>query len=71
MDEEGIIAKEGSQVEDLAEVEMEAREANQTPEILVTRVSENKNNFEMKFVPHYSGKQLSHTYDTVKDHIVL
>ena len=25
----------------------------------------------MKFMPHDSGKQLSHTYDTVKDHIVL
>ena len=25
---------------------------------------------ELKFVPHYSGKQQMVTYDTVKDHIV-
>ena len=30
----------------------------------------NSHNSEMKFVPHYSGKQQMVTYDTVKDHIV-
>ena len=25
---------------------------------------------EMKFVPHYTGKQQTMTYDTVKDHII-
>ena len=29
------------------------------------------NNNEMKFVPHYSGEQLSHMYDTMKDHTIL
>ena len=33
--------------------------------------NDGKGNAEMKFVPHYSGKQLMYTYDTVKDHIVL
>ena len=33
--------------------------------------SDSKSNAEMKFLPHYSGKQLTHTYDTVKDHIIL
>ena len=69
MDEEGIIAEEGSQVEDLAWVEMEAREADPTQEVVLIKMI--IKNIEMKFMPHYSGKQLSHTYDTVKDHIVL
>jgi hypothetical protein len=37
-------------------------------------MSEKKNNrstsTELKFVPHYSGKQHMVTYNTVKDHIV-
>ena len=33
--------------------------------------NDSKSNAEMKFIPHYSGKQLTHTYDTLKDHIVL
>ena len=34
--------------------------------------SNSNNNFnnEMKFVPHYSGRQQTATYDTVRDHII-
>ena len=31
--------------------------------------SNNNNNQEIKFVPHYSGKQQTVTYDTMRDHI--
>ena len=31
---------------------------------------QNTQKSEMKFAPHYSGKQQGHTYDTVKDHII-
>ena len=30
----------------------------------------NNKNVELKFVPHYSGKQQMVTYDTVKDHVI-
>ena len=33
--------------------------------------NDSRGNAEMKFVPHYSGKQLMCTYHTVKNHIVL
>ena len=35
-----------------------------------TRGRQNTQKSEMKFAPHYSGKQQGHTYDTVKDHII-
>ena len=32
--------------------------------------TQNKSNSELKFTPHYSGKQQMATYDTVKEHII-